>query len=251
MKQAEKNIAVIQESVRVGRGCATPSSVLLGEISRVSPTSLEAFSRDREGFVIVGKHAAIRYQGSSWYQLSAENRFIPGFEATYFSSHAVPKSTDITKIDSVGFPCVLTNSQEFVFASPAPVGGIPRTSWDVRRGEHELARLSLRKLMSQGFELDHMVTMVLHTAINGTDDTLILEEGAHDTHHGKQNALSAVRRSYVGGTAKRNLGRLSSKDDWLLLPHDEVNSSSHKSKVFLRMNQYGSWRAVSPWPLTH
>lgn len=219
MTQKENTLAIIDESTRVGVTCATPGSVLLGEVSKLSPTHLDALRSDREGFAVIGDHAAIRYQGLSWYRLAEQSLFGPGVEATYFSSQGIPRESDLTKISAVGFPCVLTTKEEFIFASPAPINEQTRTNWDTSRGEHELARLALRKLMSQGFELDHMVTMILRTTLSGADDSLILEDGAHDTHHGKQNALSAIKRNFVGGTAKRSVGRLSSNTDWLLLPH--------------------------------
>lgn len=230
MTNREQQLAVISASTRVGSTCASPGNVLLGEIARLSSTSLESLKKDKDGFAVIGDHAAIRYQGLSWYSLADQQFIKPGTEVIYFSSPSVPTLNDRPTIIAQGNPAVMLGSEKFVFAAPAPIDGTLRKYWDTKHNEQELARLSLRKLMSQGFELDHMLTMVLRSTLGGGDDTLILEEGAHDTHHERSNAIDAVKRNFVGGTAKRAIGQLNNKSDWLLLPHEngELQSPSVK-----------------------
>jgi hypothetical protein len=171
---------------------------------------------------MLGDKVAVKIGSRSWFMLNEQACISPGVELSIVNTG---KNTLDQAIDlkSSSYPAVVAESA----TNPLVIVAMPQegTQWNVQSNEHEMARLALRRLVSpvKGFELQHMLTVVLRSLLTGRDQDIPLIESAHDTHHGKQNAQAAIARNFLRGTAKIGVLTLEASvggSRWIVLNHD-------------------------------
>lgn len=233
-----KELELINLSSRVGVTCQSAGSVLLGaeSIAKPNPLSLAELRRDQDGCVIAGQRAIIQVGSISWYGLVEQSFLSPGLEVNIANTSKEIVRTGSLNFQTSTYPSVVLESG----ANPILVVSTPkdRPTWDESSGEQELARLALRRLVSKesGFELQHMLTMVLRSLLTGQEKEVSLEDSAHDTHHSSNNAKSAISRNFLKGSSKLGLltlGKNTTSNQWVIMKHDgdQLVSSSVSTKL--------------------
>lgn len=234
--QNELNFVI--NSSRVGISCDSAGSILLGRegIGLPNPLSVSELRRDPDGCCITGSRAYIQVGSKSWLGLLEQSFLKPGLELDVVNAEAaIVKAGKINTQTSL-YPSVVAESG----VNPILIVSTPkdRPRWDENISEQELARLALRRLVSKesGFELQHMLTMVLRSLLTGEERELSLEDGAHDTHHSQANAKSAISRNFLKGSSKLGLltlGKNAGNNQWLVVNHngEELVPSNVSTKL--------------------
>jgi hypothetical protein len=217
----QKELEFINSTSRVGTTCISPGGLLLGQERIVQPNqlSLSQLHKDQEGCVVSDKKTVIRVGGTTWHQLISSSFLEPGTELDIAKTNKEFIQRNLNFKTST-YPAVVLEqgvNPVLVVATPSS-----RPTWE--SNEQELARLALRRLISKdtGFELQHMLTMVLRSLLTGQEKELSLVESAHDTHHSKHNAKSAIARNFLRGSAKLGIMPLdgTKSDQWIVINHN-------------------------------